>query len=227
MEERVYIAVTGIQHYFGPQVFQLNQIIVLTKEPDNAHDAEAIRAEIPSIGKLGYVANSPHTVPRGCRSAGRIYDLFEQSIAGVVRFILKDTVIVELLPDVKEIVMIQKLLESKSNVIVVWEPTDPSCRKTLRHGMVDLDPLAEAPIARRNRRPLVGGEGHPTGKFRASFPAAGVRGCQIPASFPLVFGETGGTGRRSSRTAPKQAGTESPSTAAFRVFAVSKITGLG
>lgn len=93
MEEKVYIAVTGIHHYFGPQVFQLNQIVVLTKEPDNPHDAEAIRADILPIGKVGYVANSPYTVPRGCRSAGRIYDMFEQSIAGVVRFILKETVI--------------------------------------------------------------------------------------------------------------------------------------
>ncbi|PTQ55851.1 MAG: hypothetical protein BSOLF_1334 [Candidatus Carbobacillus altaicus] len=116
MEEKVYIAVTGIHHYFGPQVFQLNQIIVLTKEPDNPHDAEAIRADILPIGKVGYVANSPYTVPRGCRSAGRIYDMFEQSIAGVVRFILKDTVIVELLPDMKEIVMI-KILEEDDSVI--------------------------------------------------------------------------------------------------------------
>lgn len=113
MEKRVYVAITGVHHYFGTKIFQLNQVIVLIKEPDNPYDAEAIRAEIPSIGKVGYVANSTHTVPRGCHSAGRIYDTFEQSIVGAVRFILNDTVILELLPEVKRIHFFMGWEESK------------------------------------------------------------------------------------------------------------------
>ena len=35
---------------------------------------EAIRAELPGLGKVGYVANSTHTVVGNCCSAGRLYD---------------------------------------------------------------------------------------------------------------------------------------------------------
>lgn len=37
-------------------------------------------AKIQALGKTGYVANSIHRVARGTRSAGRIYDTFEDSI---------------------------------------------------------------------------------------------------------------------------------------------------
>lgn len=94
--ESVYVAITGTVHYFGPEIFRTGQPVRLVKEPENPHDEEAIRAEIVSVGKVGYVANSPRTVPRGCRSAGRVYDTFQTSTYGIVRFIVKDTVIVEL-----------------------------------------------------------------------------------------------------------------------------------
>jgi len=95
MDQQIYIAVTGTNHYFGTEFIKIGYPLRLIKDPDNPHDSEAIRAELPPLGKIGYVANSPHTVPRGCRSAGRIYDTFEQRLGGIVRFIFKDTLIVE------------------------------------------------------------------------------------------------------------------------------------
>ncbi len=107
MESPIYVAVTGTNHYFGVDFFKIGMIVRLVKDLDNPHDQEAIRAEIPPIGKVGYVANSPHTVPRGCRSAGRIYDTFEQALFGNVRFVVKDTVILELTDQVEEWYFVQ------------------------------------------------------------------------------------------------------------------------
>jgi hypothetical protein len=73
----------------------------------NPHDQEAIKVEMIPIGKIGYVANSPHTVPKGCRSAGRIYDMFDYHICAVIRFVMKDIVIVELIPGVEEVYIIR------------------------------------------------------------------------------------------------------------------------
>lgn len=103
MEQLVYVAITGTTHYFGTNFLKPGQFIHLRKDPENPYDQEAIKAEIAPIGKIGYVANSTHTVPKGCRSAGRIYDSFDQSLCGIVRFVIKDTVIVELTPKIEEV----------------------------------------------------------------------------------------------------------------------------
>jgi len=102
MIEPIYIAVTGTNHYFGTDFIKIGYPLRFVKEPANPVDQEAIRAELPLIGKVGYVANSTYTVPRGCRSAGRIYDTFDQAFFGVARFVMKDTVIVELTDPVDE-----------------------------------------------------------------------------------------------------------------------------
>lgn len=92
-----FIAVSGAQHYFGDEVFQLDQTVSLIKEPENAHDPEAIRVKLYPIGKVGYVANSVHTVPKGCQSAGRIYETFDEVIDGRIRFVVKGVAVVELI----------------------------------------------------------------------------------------------------------------------------------
>lgn len=102
MEQPVYIAITGTQHYYGTTFLKPGQLIHLIKDPDNLYDHEAIKAELIPIGKIGYVANSTNTVPKGCRSAGRVYDTFEHHICGIVRFVVKDTAIVELMPRAEE-----------------------------------------------------------------------------------------------------------------------------
>lgn len=91
-----FVSIVGLKHYFGAEIFSIGQKLKLTKDYDNRHDDEAIMVEIESIGKVGYVANSPYTVARGTRSAGRIYDTFEDYTYCEVRFILKDTVIAQI-----------------------------------------------------------------------------------------------------------------------------------
>ena len=45
----------------------------LKKEKDNEYDKEAISVNLPGLGKIGYVANSPYTVLGESYSAGRLY----------------------------------------------------------------------------------------------------------------------------------------------------------
>ena len=94
-----YISIVGVGHYFGPEIFKVGQKIILRKDHDNKQDDEAIQAELETIGKVGYVANSYQTVAKGTRSAGRIYDTFDEECTGEVCFIVKDTVIVKLWPN--------------------------------------------------------------------------------------------------------------------------------
>ena len=72
--KKIFITITGCNHYMGYEVFWRKMELVLRKEPDNEYDKEAIRVELPGIGKVGYVANSPHSVLGDTCSAGRIYD---------------------------------------------------------------------------------------------------------------------------------------------------------
>lgn len=118
-KEPVFIAITGTQHYFGTDFFKVGLVLQLIKDPANPHDGEAIRAEIPPIGKVGYVANSSHTVPRGCRSAGRVYDTFGEVALAKVIFVVKDTVIAELLQADEEW---QKVYTAEDTDDAEWTP---------------------------------------------------------------------------------------------------------
>ncbi|MCR2803996.1 HIRAN domain-containing protein [Paenibacillus soyae] len=103
MEQPVYVAIVGTSFYFGTGFLKPGQPVQLIKDPDNRHDQEAIKAVMPPVGKIGYVANSSNTVPKGCRSAGRIYDTFDDHAIGVVRFVMKDTAIAEIVPHYESI----------------------------------------------------------------------------------------------------------------------------
>ncbi len=96
-----YISVVGVGHYFGAEIFKVGQRIILRKDHDNKQDDESIQAELETIGKVGYVANSYQTVAKGTRSAGRIYDTFDEECVGEVAFIVKDTIIVKVVPEEK------------------------------------------------------------------------------------------------------------------------------
>ena len=56
------------------------------EDPDNEYDREAIRAEVKGLGKIGYVANSPHTVLGESMSAGRLYDKIGDTAAAVILY---------------------------------------------------------------------------------------------------------------------------------------------
>ena len=92
-----YVSIVGIKHYFGLEIFKVGQKLILKKDHENKYDDEAIQAELETIGKVGYVANTYQTVAKGTRSAGRIYDTFDAACMAQVAFIVNETVIVKLL----------------------------------------------------------------------------------------------------------------------------------
>ena len=83
----MFVTITGIHHYYGDKPFEIGRVVRLVKEPDNKHDSDAIRVELPFIETVGYVANSTSTVYRGTYSAGRIYDKIDDVAFAEVAFI--------------------------------------------------------------------------------------------------------------------------------------------
>lgn len=73
-KQKNFVTITGFKHYYGLRPFRIGQLIRCTKEPGNPFDSDAIRASLPAIGKVGYIANSPDTRAGGTESASRIYD---------------------------------------------------------------------------------------------------------------------------------------------------------
>ena len=55
---KYYVTLTGLNYRFGTQPFTVGQKVKLVKEPENDFDHEAIRAELPGLGKVGYVATA-------------------------------------------------------------------------------------------------------------------------------------------------------------------------
>ena len=70
----MFITITGMNYYHGMDFLKPGMKVKLHKEPDNKYDPEAIMVKMKGIGKIGYVANSPHTVLGESISAGRLYD---------------------------------------------------------------------------------------------------------------------------------------------------------
>lgn len=81
----IYFTLTGTRYYFGDDFLERGMKLELEKEPDNKYDREAIMVKIRGLGKIGYVANSTHTVLGESMSAGRLYDkIGDQAAAKVV-----------------------------------------------------------------------------------------------------------------------------------------------
>ena len=70
----IYFTIAGTHHWHGQEFIEPKMQVKLVKEPDNEVDTEAIKAEMPGVGQIGYVANSPYTVVGESYSAGRLYD---------------------------------------------------------------------------------------------------------------------------------------------------------
>ena len=68
----------------------------LVKEPDNDFDKEAIKVEMDGLGKIGYVANSTHSVLGDSMSAGRLYDRIGDVAYGAVKYVLPQGILCEL-----------------------------------------------------------------------------------------------------------------------------------
>lgn len=96
MEGR-YVTIVGVDQFFGITIFKVDQELLLRKDHENRFDDEAIEVMLESVdGKTGYVANSCHTVAKGTRSAGRIYDTFDEECRCRVLFIVKNNVVAEI-----------------------------------------------------------------------------------------------------------------------------------
>lgn len=98
----IYFTITGTGYYHGKDFFEKDMEVILEKEKDNKYDKEAILVKVPGIGEVGHVANSPHTVIGESMSAGRIYDKFEDTAKGIVRFNLSDGVLCQLILEKKK-----------------------------------------------------------------------------------------------------------------------------
>ena len=97
----MYITIQSFNNMHGSKPLKLNGLIKLVKEPDNKYDAEAIACEMRYFGKIGYVANSTHTVYGGTVSAGRIYDKIGDYAYATVMFITHSAVIALVIPPEK------------------------------------------------------------------------------------------------------------------------------
>ncbi len=83
MKDTIF-TLTGMNHYYGSDFLEKGMTVKLFKEPDNEFDKEAIRVELKGLGKIGYVANSPHTVLGESMSAGRMYSKMKKKAKGKV-----------------------------------------------------------------------------------------------------------------------------------------------
>ena len=57
---------------------------------------------MPGLGLVGYVANRPFTVQGESMSAGRLYDRIGDTAMGIVKYVLPQGVLCELIMDVIE-----------------------------------------------------------------------------------------------------------------------------
>lgn len=92
----IIFTITGMNHYYGSDFLEKGMKVKLVKEPDNEYDKEAIRVEMKGLGKIGYVANSAHTVLGESYSAGRMYDLMKKKAKGKVLIVTHRGAICEL-----------------------------------------------------------------------------------------------------------------------------------
>ena len=91
--ENTFVTITGVRNYYGMKPFRVGKIFRIVKEEDNDYDEEAIRAELPMIDTIGYVANSTNTVFAGTVSAGRLYDKIDDYAYAQTMFITHSSVI--------------------------------------------------------------------------------------------------------------------------------------
>lgn len=91
----VFITINHLEEYHSAHVLKPGDTVVLSKDPHNQYDDEAIAVFRNEKAKIGYVANSTSTVYKGTYSAGRLYDKFGDVTKGTIRFVMYDSAIAE------------------------------------------------------------------------------------------------------------------------------------
>ena len=79
--KKIYFTIAGTKHHYGQEYF----------EP-----------KMEGLGLVGYVANSPYTVQGESMSAGRLYDRIGDTAKGIVKYVLPQGVLCELVAENKE-----------------------------------------------------------------------------------------------------------------------------
>ena len=97
MENTIYATVSHLDDFGCTYCFRPGQTLVLKKDPDNPYDDEAILVYDRKGNKCGYVANSVSSVARGTYSAGRLCEKILEEQQAVIRFILDDVLIIQLI----------------------------------------------------------------------------------------------------------------------------------
>ena len=100
--ENIFVTITGQNAFLGLKPFKVGRVIKLVKDRDNDCDEDAIRAELPFIDTIGYVANSVNTVYKGTFSAGRLYDKIGEEAFAQIMFITHSAAIAMILPPDEE-----------------------------------------------------------------------------------------------------------------------------
>ncbi|MEG0507642.1 MAG: HIRAN domain-containing protein, partial [Longicatena sp.] len=83
------ITIVGAEHYFGTDIFRVDQIVYLVKDVTNEYDEEAIKVVLDTGVSVGYVANSVFSKAKGTKSAGRLYDAIKDKRPAKILFIVK------------------------------------------------------------------------------------------------------------------------------------------
>lgn len=91
-----FFTVVGLRHLgLDTEFIKAGMELELEKEPDNKYDKEAIMVKMEGLGKIGYVANSTHTVVGESYSAGRLYDTFGEKTKARVKYNMGDKLLGE------------------------------------------------------------------------------------------------------------------------------------
>lgn len=94
--DKLYFTVAGTNHQYGTEFMETGMMVKLVKDPENEFDKEAIKVEMPGLGLVGYVANSPYTVKGESMSAGRLYDKIGETAEGKILYVLPQGVLCEI-----------------------------------------------------------------------------------------------------------------------------------
>ena len=95
--KEIYFTITGTSHHYGQDFLKPKMKVKLIKETDNEYDKEAIKVELPGLGTIGYVANSPYTVLGESYSAGRLYDKIGDGAKGRILYVMAKGILCELI----------------------------------------------------------------------------------------------------------------------------------
>ncbi len=88
MDEKIYVTINHLDDFESQLFLKTGDILILKKDRNNQYDDEAVAAYTKDNCKCGYVANSVHSVARGTYSSGRVYDLINEDVKCLIRFIL-------------------------------------------------------------------------------------------------------------------------------------------